>query len=241
MIQRSFRVSAAALLAAVFWVTTAVAEMGPCQPARFDFLCGSGDGAARAIAKTGSPSERLAFAWRLTDRPPTSPPEQNDPNLENLVVRIEDGTILAKSHGAYWDLGTKIAKAYLMTAWSPDSRLLVKVEQRSDSLSAELFAFGENDAAVGPLDLRKVIESAVLTKIHGTEQMDASVLVFAAHPAMTIDDHGLLHAVVAIHVRNTTLGRYDLAVQVTHEANSIDAKVVSVMPRDGVSISIIVH
>jgi hypothetical protein len=80
------------------------------------------------------------------------PPEQNDPNLENLVVRIEDGTILAKSHGAYWDLGSEIAKAYLMTAWSPDSRLLVKAEHRVESVSAELFAFGENDAAAGPLD-----------------------------------------------------------------------------------------
>jgi hypothetical protein len=241
MIQRSVLISAAALLAPVLCATAALAAMGPCQPARFDFLCGSGDGAARAIAKTGSPSDRVAFAWRLTDRPPTSPPEQNDPNLENLVVRIEDGTILAKSHGAYWDLGSEIAKAYLMTAWSPDSRLLVKAEHRVESVSAELFAFGENDAAAGPLDLGTVIERAVLAKMQGTEQIDNSVLVFAAQPAMTIDDHGLMHAVVAIKVQDTTQGRYDVAVQVTHVASSIDAKVVSVTPYDGVSISILVH
>ena len=50
-----------------------------------------------------------------------------------------------------------------------------------------------------------------------------------------------MHAVVAIHVQETTQGRYDVAVQVTHVANSIDAKVVSVTPYDGVSISILVH
>ena len=128
-----------------------------------------------------------------------------------------------------------------MTAWSPDSRLLVKVEQRVEWVSAELFAFGENDTASGPLELGKVIEPAVLAKVQGTEQMDESVLVFAAHPPMTIDDHGLLHAVVAIEVQDTTQGRYDVAVQVSRIANSIDAKVVSVTPYDGVSISILVH
>ena len=240
--QRSVLISAAALLAPVLCATAALAEMGPCRPAKFDFLRGSGDGAARAIAKTGSPSDRLAFAWRLTDRPPTSPPEQNDPNLENLVVCIEDGTILAKSHGAYWDLGTKIAKAYLMTAWSPDSHLLVKVEQRVEWVSAELFAFGENDAAAGPLDLGTVIQPAVLAKMQGTEQMDDSVLVFSAHPAMTIDDHGLLHAVVFMRMPDASFGpRYDVAVQVARVADTIDAKVVSVTLYGGTSISIIVH
>src|SRR5258708_27186019 len=103
--------------------------MAPAPPATFDLICGSGDGAARVIVKTISPSKRLAFAWRLANRPPIDRPEKSDPNLENLIVRIADGTVLAKSHGAYWDLSTKIAKAYLITAWSPDSRLLVKVEQ----------------------------------------------------------------------------------------------------------------
>lgn len=240
MIQRSVLMSAA-LLAPVLCATAAVAEMGPCHPARFDYLCGSGDGATRAIAKTGSPSDRLAFAWRLTDRPPTSPPKQNDPNLENLVVRIEDGKILARSHGAYWDLGAKIAKAYLMTAWSPDSRLLVKVEQRDDSVSAELFAFGENDTASGPFELGKMIKSAILAKMEGVKQMDASVLVFAAHPEMTIDNRGLLHAVVAIQAQNETQGRYEVTVQVSHVADSIDASVASVTPYGGTSISVIVH
>jgi hypothetical protein len=45
----------------------------------------------------------------------------------------------------------------------------------------------------------------------------------------------------AYRLQETTQGRYDVAVQVTHVANSIDAKVVSVTPYDGVSISILVH
>jgi hypothetical protein len=83
---------------------------------------------------------------------------------------------------------------------------LVKVEQRNDSVSAELFTFGENDTASGPFELGTVIKPAILAKMEGAKQMDASVLVFAAHPAMTIDDRGLLHAVVAIQVETKPRG-----------------------------------
>jgi hypothetical protein len=235
--------SAAALVALMLSGRGAVAEMGRCVPAvDFDLMCGNGDGAARAIVKTISPSQRLAFAWRFANKPPTNPPNDPDPNLENLIVRIEDGAVLAKSHGSYWDLGTKIAKAYLMTAWSPDSRLLVKVEQRAAFSSAELFAFVENDAAIGPFDLVKTIEPAVLAEMSARED-GTSGLVFVAHPPMTISNQGLLHAVV-----RTTQGEYgpdgptyDVALQIMRAANSINAKVISVTPHAGASITITVH
>jgi hypothetical protein len=240
MIPRRVAMTAVALLGVALRASSAAAEMGPCAPADFDLLCGSGNGAARVIVKTISPSRRLAFAWRLADRPPNKP-DENDPNLENLIVRLEDGSVLAKSHGSYWDLSTKIAKAYLMTAWSPDSRLLVKVERRAEFASAELFAFAENDASIGPFDLVKVIEPAVRAKM-GAKDAGNSVLVFAAHPAMTINDQGLLQAVVFTRREDATDGpTYDVTVQVKRAVDSLDAKVVSVTPRAGTSISIIVH
>ena len=205
-------------------------------------MCGSGNGAARAIVKTISPSQRLAFAWRLTNRPPINGPDDNDPNLQNLIVRLKDGAMLAKSQGAYWDLSTKIAKAYLMAAWSPDSHLLVKVEQRAAFASAEAFAFSENDAVIGPVDLAKIIEPAVLAKMN-TKGTDISGLVFVAHPPIGITDQGLLRAAV-----QTTKGEfgavgplYDVTAQITTVANLIDVKVISVTPHAGVSISITVH
>lgn len=243
MIQSCVAASTVALVALVLSANRATAEIGPCVPALdFGLMCGSGDGAARAIVKTISPSQRLAFAWRLANKPPMNRPDDTDPTLENLIVRIEDGAMVAKSSGSYWDLSTKIAKAYLMTAWSPDSRLLVKVEQRAESESAELFAFAEDDTAVGPFDLGKVIKAAVEAKMDAKDA-DNSVLVFMARPAMTISDQGLLRAVV--RTRKGEFGPsgpiYDVTVQVTHSANSLTANVVSVTPRDGVSISIIVH
>jgi hypothetical protein len=222
--------------------SNAAAEMGPCRPATFDLICGSGDGAARAIVKTISPSKRLAFAWRLANKPPTDRPEESDPNLENLIVRIADGAVLAKSHGSYWDLSTKIAKAYLITAWSPDSRLLVKVEQRAEFASAELFSFSQDDSAIGPFELVKLIGPAVLARVQGVKDTEKYQLVFASHPAMTVDDQGLLHAAVFTRDQDSVDGSvYDVTVQISRATDSLDAKVVSVTPHTGTSVSVIVH
>jgi len=232
-------VSLSALTSAL---SNAAAEMGPCTPATFDFICGSGDGAARVIVKTISPSKRLAFAWRLANRPPTDRPEEDDPNLENLIVRIADGAVLARSHGSYWDLSTKIAKAYLITAWSPDSRLLVKVEQRAGFASAELFSFSQDDSVIGPIELVKIIAPAVLAQMEGVKGTDNYQLVFASHPPMTVDGQGLLHANVSARNQDSSGGPvYDVTVQITRVADSLDAKVVSVTPQAGASVSVIVH
>jgi hypothetical protein len=241
MMARYFGASWVSLIA-LLSASRAVAGMGPCQPAAdFGLICGSGDGAARAIVKTISPSKRLAFAWRLTGRPPITPPEKDNADLENMIIRLSDGSVIAASPGAYWDLSTKIAKAYLMTAWSPDSHLLVKVEQRAESVSAELFAFAEDDAATGPFDLTEVIASALREKISAPADKNY-VLVFSARPQMTVDDQGVLRAVVNMRGEDSNDSeRYDITVQLTQSANSLGAKIMSVTPRAGTSISIIVH
>ena len=153
-----------------------------------------------------------------------------------------DGAILAKSHGSYWDLSTKIAKAYLITAWSPDSRLLVKVEQRAGFASAELFSFLQDNSAIGPIELVKLIEPAMLARMQGVKDKDNYQLVFTSHPAMTVDDQGLLHANVFTRDQNSVDGPvYNVTMQITRAANSLDATVVSVTPHTGASISVIVH
>jgi hypothetical protein len=243
MAHRHVATLAVALTALAFWTVLACAEMGPCvTDDRGDFTCGSGNGAAAVILKTRSPSKRLAFAWRLTDRLPTDRPDNNDPNLENLIVRIEDGAVLAKSRGAYWDLGTKIAKAYLFTAWSPDSRLLVKVQQSAESSSAELFSFAEDDSAAGPFELVNVIKPAMLAKIRDGSNAGDNLLIFASHPTMVIDGEGMLH--VAAFLRSQQLfdtPPYDVTVQLGRNGESLDAKVVAITESSKPTVSVIVH
>ena len=240
---QKFAAIALVLAALAIAPLTAQAEMGPCTPDdRGGLTCGNGEGAARVIPKTRSPSSRLALAWRLKSSAPGYQLHEGNPDLESLIVRIEDGAILAKSHGSYWDLGTKIAKSYLITAWSPDSRLLVKVEQQAGFASAELFSFSQDDSAIGPIELVKIIAPAVLAHMDGVKGTGNYHLVFASHPVMTVDDQGLLHANVSARVRYSSGGPvYDVTAQITRAADSLDAKVVSVTPQTGASVSVIVH
>lgn len=239
---RALILAALHLFAFAAGANSARAEMGPCVPAVFDLICGNGAGAARAIAKTVSPSKRLAFAWRLSNRPPTDQPKPNDAFLENFVVRIEDGTALAKSHGAYWDLGSKIAKAFLIASWSPDSRLLFRIEQSAESSSAELYSFGEADKAIGPIELVKVIKSAVQDKIQESKIPNNSILLFNSHPAITVDDKGLIHATVFIRAQDASDSPpYEVTVEVLRAADSLDAKIVSITAYEGTAGAIIVH
>lgn len=231
-----------ALSALILCAGMGSAEMGPCTRADFDLICGSGDGAARVIMKTISPSKQIAFAWRLANRPPTDRPRIDDPDLENFIVRIVDGTVLAKSHGAYWDLSTKIAKAYLMTAWSPDSRLLVKVEQRETWAIGELYSFSDDGAALGPFDVAKIIVPPMLAKLRDVTDASRYGLIFSARPLMSVDNQGLVHAAVQTIAPDDTLGPIsDVTLQVIRGPHSLDAELVSIVPHSGTSISVIVH
>src|SRR3954451_21938596 len=69
-----------------------------------DLVCGEGKTAMRVVADTTSPSKEYAFAWRNeqglrlgSDQPPSG--------VENLLVRISDGAVLAKLGGKYWATG----------------------------------------------------------------------------------------------------------------------------------------
>jgi hypothetical protein len=229
---------------ALFFACAAFAGTGPCRPLGGDVMfCGTGDGATRTFYQTTSPSGRLAFGWQLTDRPPTVEPGANDPNLENVVVRTGDGAILAKSHGSYWSLGTKIAKAHVSVAWSPDSHLAVKIEQRAESASAELFVFLDDDTAIGPFELVETIKSALLAKVPPSKDAKNYNVVFSSHPAITIDNGGLIRTIV--HAEDIADARhgpsYEGTVQVTRDANTLKANVLSLVPYTRPSISIIVH
>jgi hypothetical protein len=237
MMFRNFPAAAVAPIIFLVISLSAAAEMGRCVPDGEGYmLCGSGAGAARVIAKTISPSKRLAFAWRLTDRPPTTRPDADDRGLENMIVRLDNGAVLAKSHGTYWDLGQKIAKQYMFAVWSPDSRLLVKVAQSAEFTSAEFFSFASDDTATGPFELVDAIVPALQAKIGG-KGTGTNDFVFSSHPVMTLNNQGLLQGVV--DVKN--VGVYDLELQVTHVADFFDAKVVSISEHAGVSISVTVH
>jgi hypothetical protein len=210
------------------------AEIGPCQPDGYaSMICGKGDGAARVIEGTISPSKRLALAWRSTADPPTQEP--SDGNLEDLVIRIGDGAILAKQEGEYWATaqGGHVNRLIESAIWSPNSRLMIKTfDQRFNTSIVDLYAFDANDQVMGPLDLLKIMEPALQARLKQRVKND-EVYEFSASDGrhFTIDNRGLVHVLVLMWVpKNGPLSYFEMTLQVTHKGAALDAKILSIRP-----------
>ncbi len=233
---RRIIVALIALTLAGLGAAAARAGIGPCKPEdREDmeksFVCGSGDGAARIIQKTISPSKRLALAWRNTGAPPTVVPEENDPDIELVIVRLKDGAILWKADGAYWDTGdTHINNVFEEATWSPDSRLLIETsDSRYSSDAVNLFAIGSDDAVTGPFDLLKVLAPAVRAQMKDVKDANGYDFFISLDQPMTIDNRGLIHATIIMSPGKFGPYRYyKMTAQITRRGGALGAKVLSV-------------
>ena len=206
--------------------------MGPCRPDKFGgLICASGVGSARVIADTLSPSKRLALAWRSNKGPPT---EEASGDTEIMVVRIADGAILATSTGTYWDTGEARAnRLEELATWSPNSRLLIRsFNSRFSTDNVDLYAFGANDEASGPVDLLKLIDPAVRTHMRRRVK-DEQKYVFSISndPAMSVGNGGLVRARVTMSVPKQEPERsYNVTVRVMLGAKPLAARIVAVVP-----------
>ena len=140
------------------------AETGPCVSDQAGVMtCGQGPGAARVVDGTMLPSKRFAFAWRAPGRSPTEPP---DNTVESLLIRLSDGAVLSSAKGEYWRTGDLEANHIDEdVAWSPNSRLAIEATDSKWSTDIlRLYAIGADDKVL-VLDLQKIIEPAVRTRL----------------------------------------------------------------------------
>lgn len=144
----------------------AYAGMGPCKPDGHEgYVCGEGADSARLIGRSSSPDGRFGFAWRDPGNDTTGEPASDE--LDLLLVRQSDGTILGRSKTGYWNTGEMhVNRLQEDVFWSPDSRLAVHAFQtRFETERFELFVLGHGDAPVVLVDLQKPAEAAVRAKL----------------------------------------------------------------------------
>jgi len=209
----------------------AAAELGPCRPdSHHGLVCGQGDGAARVIEKTVSPSKRLALAWRSTNYPPTESAEDDD-SLELLLIRLKDGAILSRRKTDYWDTGeTHVNRLYETATWSPDSRWMINTTQeRYNTPTVDLYAFGDADTPAGPFDLLKIVEAAARAQLKKRVKDDSNYEFSLDSTHLKIDNRGLVHASATLWVPKTDAEPdYDMTLQVTRGDGRLGAKVLSI-------------
>jgi hypothetical protein len=197
-----------------------------CTPDQHSALvCGEGKAAMRVVADTTSPSKNYAFAWRseqglsVGDAPP--------PGVENLLIRLSDGAVLAKLGGEYWATGEMRANRYELTAaWSPDSRSVIEIaNSRWDSDS---FAYYRIDGATAvKLDLRALVEPVMTARLPPRNRQGNSFRVRTDLPP-TLDERGRLRFTAMLYVpKGETSNDYKIQVNIRTTGGKPSAQVVS--------------
>jgi hypothetical protein len=189
-------------------------------------VCGEGKAAVRVFDDTTSPSKQYAFAWRSSEGLPTGrdlPPN----NVENVLIRVSDGAVLAKLGGEYWSTGEMRANRYdLLAAWSPDSRAVIEVaNSRWDSDSFVYYLL--DGAAVTKLDLRALVEPVMKAKLPPRRREFNSFRVREELP-VTLDARGHARFTAMVYVpKSETSLDYQVGVDIASKKGKPTARIVS--------------
>ena len=193
---------------------------------RGGLVCGTGKGALRVFANTTSPSRNYAFAWRTAQGLPSGRDAPND--VENVLIRVTDGAVLATLGGAHWETAEMRAnRSELLAAWSPDSRAVIEVaNSRWDSDS---FAYYRIDGATATkLDLRALVEPVLTARLPPRNRQGNSFRVHEDLP-VTLDARGRLRFTAMLYVpKGETSNDYVVQVNIRDRGGKLSAQVVSV-------------
>lgn len=216
----------AVVLLALYASQTAAVRGEACiADQRGSLVCGAGKGAFRVFANTTSPSKNYAFAWRTAQGLPSGDDVPND--VENVLVRVTDGAVLATLGGTYWETGGTRANRYdLLAAWSPDSRAVIEVaNSRWDSDS---FAYYRIDGATATrLDLRALVEPVMTARLPPRNRQGNSFRVREDLPVM-LDARGRVRFTAMLYVpKGETSNDYKVQVNVRTTGGKPSAQVVS--------------
>ncbi len=179
----------------------------------------------RVFAGTTSPSKDYAFAWRTAQGLPSGQDTPND--VENVLIRVTDGAVLATLGGTHWETGEMRANRYeLIAAWSPDSRAVVEVANsrwESDSFAYYLI----DGAAATKLDLRALVEPVMTARLPPRNRQGNFFRVHEDLP-VTLDARGRVRFTAMLYVpKGETSNDYKVQVNVRARGGKLSAQVVS--------------
>lgn len=215
------------ILIALYALQTAAVRAEACvADQNGDLVCGAGKTASRVFADTTSPSKGYAFAWRTAQGLPSG--RDAPSGVENVLIRVSDGTVLATLGGTHWETGEMRAnRSELMATWSPDSRAVVEVA--NSRWDTDSFAYYRIDGATAArLDLRALVVPVLTARLPPRNREGNSFRVHEDLP-VTLDARGRLRFTAMLYVpKGETSHDYVVQVNVRDRAGKLTAQVVSV-------------
>jgi hypothetical protein len=214
------------LLALYVAQTVAVQAQACVADQNGDLVCGTGTSASRVFADTTSPSKGYAFTWRTAQGLPSG--RDAPSGVENVLVRVSDGTVLATLGGTHWETGEMRAnRSELMAAWSPDSRSVVEVA--NSRWDTDTFAYYRIDGATAAkLDLRALVVPVLTARLPPRNREGNSFRVHDDLP-VTLDARGRLRFTAMLYVpKGETSNDYVVQVNIRDRGGKLSAQVVSV-------------
>lgn len=190
-----------------------------------DLVCGAGKSAARVFANTTSPSKSYAFAWRTAQGLPSG--RDAPSGVENVLIRVSDGAVLATLGGTHWETGEiRANRSELMATWSPDSRAVVEVA--NGRWDTDSFAYYRIDGATAAkLDLRALVVPVLTARLPPRNREGNSFRVHEDLP-VTLDARGRLRFTAMLYVpKGETSNDYVVQVNVRDRGGKLSAQVVS--------------
>jgi hypothetical protein len=213
-----------------FFALAAGAAAQPCQIDRYkDLVCGDGRDAVRVLPGTTSPSKRFAFGWRMKggQRVPVNGPDREE-DVENVLVRLIDGAVLATLGGHHWTLGDRHANQLdTVATWSADEDTVVETQSGRWSTEAQTYAAVAGDKAA-TLDLLRLFEPQIRAKMAKEFRDEYGLRVRSDDPA-TFEKNGRLRIGTVMHVPHVGKTRwFDVTLQISQMGGAPQAKVVSI-------------
>jgi hypothetical protein len=215
------------LLVALYLPQTAGARADSCVADQHGgTVCGEGKRAMRVFADTISPSKKYAFAWRSAEGLPSG---RDLPlkGVENVLIRLADGAVLAKLGGEYWDTGEMRANRYdLLAAWSPESRAVIEVANSRWDSDAFVYYLIDGEK-VTTVDLRALVEPAMKARLPARKREFSSFRVREDLP-VTLDarGHARFTAMVYLPKSEPSLN-YKVKVDIASTNGKPSARIVS--------------
>jgi hypothetical protein len=151
------------LLTASPVVQPVIAQEAACKAERATIVCEAGDRVLRVIQKSQSPTGRYGVAWTTRQAKPQGAKYEEAPDgavtvhgadVDNFLVRLSDGKLLAKLAGEYFSDKPNYLSSDHFSHWSPDGGYLVEVYNgRWSTRFADVYRIAKDDRVSERFDL----------------------------------------------------------------------------------------